>query len=78
MALVRPPRKVYASTMAAEASTETSKLQPSTRCSSSPRAYMEMPDEKIVITAKEKALKARVFSSKRSFRYSGTERALLP
>ncbi len=78
MALVRPPRKVYANTMAADASTHTSKLHPSTRCSRRPRAYMEMPEEKMVMTAKEKALKARVFSSKRIFRYSGTERALLP
>ena len=39
---------------------------------------MEMPEEKTVITAKVKALNPRVFSSKRIFRYSGTERALLP
>ena len=39
---------------------------------------MEMPEEKTVMTAKETALKARVFSSKRSLRYSGTERALEP
>ena len=37
-----------------------------------------MPEEKIVITAKLKAFSVRVFSSKRSFRYSGTERARLP
>ena len=37
-----------------------------------------MPDEKMVMTAKVKALNARVFSSKRIFRYSGTDRALLP
>ncbi len=37
-----------------------------------------MPEEKIVMTAKLKALKPRVFSSKRSFRYSGTERAFEP
>ena len=37
-----------------------------------------MPDEKTVIVAKEIALNARVFSSKRSFRYSGTERAFEP
>ena len=43
-----------------------------------PRAYIEMPELKIVITAKVKALKPRVFSSKRSLRYSGTLRALLP
>ena len=64
--------------MAAEASTDMSKLQPSTRFSRRPRAYMEMPEEKMVMTAKENALKARVFSSKRILRYSGTERALLP
>ena len=39
---------------------------------------MEMPDENTVITANETALNARVFSSNRSFRYSGTERALEP
>ncbi len=64
--------------MAAEHSTEAVKLQPSTSWSSSPSAYMEMPEEKMVITAKEMALNARVFSSKRIFRYSGTERARLP
>jgi hypothetical protein len=37
-----------------------------------------MPEEKTVITAKEMALKPRVFSSKRSLRYSGTERAREP
>jgi len=37
-----------------------------------------MPDEKIVMSAKEQALNARVFSSKRSLRYSGTERAREP
>jgi hypothetical protein len=41
-------------------------------------AYIEMPDEKIVITANEMALKARVFSSKRRRRNSGTERAREP
>jgi hypothetical protein len=39
---------------------------------------MEMPEEKTVIVAKEIALKARVFSSKRSFKYSGTDRAREP
>ena len=32
----------------------------------------------MVITAKVTALKVRVFSSNRSFRYSGTDRARLP
>ena len=41
-------------------------------------AYIEMPEENTVITAKERALKPRVFSSKRSLRYSGTERAFEP
>ena len=41
-------------------------------------AYMEMPEAKMVMTAKEMALNPRVFSSNRSFRYSGTERALEP
>ena len=61
-----------------DAITDVVKFQPSTRCSSIASAYIEMPDEKMVITAKVMALKPRVFSSKRSFRYSGTERALLP
>ena len=56
----------------------TLKFQPSSSSSSLARAYIEMPDEKTVITAKEMALKPRVFSSKRSFRYSGTERAFEP
>ncbi len=42
------------------------------------RAYMEMPEESTVIRAKLTALKARVFSSKRSRRYSGAERAFEP
>ena len=37
-----------------------------------------MPDENTVISANETALNARVFSSKRSRRYSGTERAREP
>ena len=78
MALVSPPRKVYASTMAAENKIEKVKSQPSTSRSSSPRAYIEMPDENTVITAKENAFSVRVFSSNRSRRYSGTERARLP
>ena len=41
-------------------------------------AYIEMPEEKTVMKANEKAFKARVFSSKRSRRNSGTERALEP
>ncbi len=45
---------------------------------SSAMAYMEMPEEKTVMMAKEKAFRARVFSSKRMRRYSGTERAFEP
>ena len=52
--------------------------QPRNVWNSIPIAYMLMPEEKIVITANEMALKPRVFSSKRSRRYSGTERARLP
>jgi hypothetical protein len=37
-----------------------------------------MPEENTVITAKVIALKPRVFSSNRSLRYSGTERAREP
>ena len=55
-----------------------SKFQPRMALSSLARANIEMPEEKTVITAKERALKVRVFSSKRSLRYSGTERALEP
>jgi hypothetical protein len=54
------------------------KSQPRRRLKSLPIAYIEMPDEKTVITANETAFSARVFSSKRSFRYSGTERAREP
>ena len=52
--------------------------QPSSSWNSRPMTYIEMPDEKIVITAKDTALSARVFSSNRRRRYSGTECALLP
>ena len=41
-------------------------------------AYIEMPEEKTVISANEIALKPRVFSSNRSRRYSGTDRAREP
>ena len=41
-------------------------------------AYIEMPDERIVITANRMALKPRVFSSNRSRRNSGTDRAREP
>ena len=41
-------------------------------------AYIEIPEDITVMMAKEKALIARVFSSKRSLRYSGTERAFDP
>ncbi len=64
--------------MAAESSTEAVKLQCSTNSNKSPSAYIEMPDEKTVITANVTAFSARVFSSNRSFKYSGTLRARLP
>src|SRR5438105_751195 len=38
-------------------------------------AYIEIPEEKMVMTAKETALRPRVFSSKRRRRYSGREPA---
>jgi hypothetical protein len=54
------------------------KLHPSSSPISLAIAYIEMPDEKMVMTAKLNALKPRVFSSNRSLRYSGTDRALDP
>ena len=45
---------------------------------SSAIAYIEMPEERMVMIAKENALTARVFSSKRSRRNSGTLRAFDP
>ena len=41
-------------------------------------ACIEIPEPITVITAKLMELRARVFSSKRSLRYSGAERALEP
>ena len=64
--------------MAADANTLNVKFQPSSAPSSNPMAYIEMPEENTVITAKDTAFSPRVFSSKRSFRYSGTERARDP
>ena len=64
--------------MRALTSTLKLKSQPSSTPSSRPMAYMEMPDENTVMAAKVMALKPRVFSSKRSLRYSGTERAREP
>ena len=45
---------------------------------SSAIAYMLMPEENTVMMAKVNAFSARVFSSKRRRRYSGTDRALEP
>ena len=45
---------------------------------SSAMAYMEMPEENSVITPNDTAFSARVFSSKRSRKYSGTLRAFEP
>ena len=56
----------------------TLKFQPSSSTNSLASAYIDMPEEKTVIVANETALNARVFSSKRSFKYSGTERAREP
>ena len=69
---------MYASTIIAQAHMLTLKFQPSSRFSSKPIAYIEMPEDTMVMAAKEIALKPRVFSSNRSRRYSGTERALEP
>ena len=55
--------------------------RPSKTCSawiSRAIAYIEMPELNTVITANEQALRARVFSSKRRRRNSGTERAFEP
>jgi len=54
------------------------KFQPRMALSNLASAYMEIPDDMMVMQAKVRALNPRVFSSKRSFRYSGTERALEP
>src|SRR5213082_2686720 len=50
MALVRPPRKMYPSTMPPATRMLASKLQPSSRLSSFPIAYNEIPDENTVMT----------------------------
>ena len=47
--------------MLADSSTDAVKLQPNTASNRIPRAYMEMPEEKTVITAKVRAFSARVF-----------------
>ena len=55
--------------------------RPSKTCSawiSRAMAYIEMPELKTVITANEQALSARVFSSNRMRRNSGTQRAFEP
>ncbi len=78
MADLSPPRRTYASTTRAETAMQRSYFQPISVSSNLPRACREMPDEKMVITAKEMALKAWVLLSKRSLRYSGTDRAFEP
>ena len=69
---------MYESTITADTRTLTLKLHPSRRCMSSPMAYIETPDENTVMMANDTALKARVFSSKRRRRYSGTDLAREP
>ena len=64
--------------MPADSSTETVKSHPSSNCSSLPIAYIDTPDENTVMPANEMAFRPRVFSSNRSFRYSGTDRAREP
>ena len=65
--------------MPADSQMATLKSQPSRRFEQTrPIAYIEMPDENTVMAAKEIALRPRVFSSKRSLRYSGTDRAREP
>jgi len=69
---------MYKSTIPADKATLKLKFQPRSNSRSFASAYSEIPEEKTIITANEIALKQRVFSSKRSFRYSGTERAFEP
>jgi len=69
---------MYPSTMPPATRMLASKLHPSSRLSSFPIAYREIPDENTVMTANETAFTPRVFSSNRSFRYSGTDRAREP
>jgi hypothetical protein len=64
--------------MPADSSTDRVKSHPSSSCRSLPIAYIDTPEENTVIAAKEIALSPRVFSSKRIFRYSGTDRARDP
>jgi hypothetical protein len=64
--------------MTAETTMLTSKLQPSSRLKSLPMAYIETPDEKMVMAANDTAFSVRVFSSNRRRRYSGTLRARDP
>ena len=91
MALDNPPSRIYPSTITADSTTQTEKIYSGPRpmlangrsktcriCSSRAMAYMEMPEEKTVINANENALNARVFSSNRNRRYSGTDRAREP
>jgi Ni,Fe-hydrogenase III small subunit len=54
------------------------KFQPSTFSRRIASAYMAMPEARIVIIANRMALRPRVFSLKRSFRYSGTDLAFEP
>ena len=54
------------------------KFQPRIARSSVASAYIEIPDDMTVMQANVIALNPRVFSSKRSLRYSGTERAFEP
>ncbi len=49
--------------MAADSSTDWVKFHPSTSSNSNPSAYIEMPEENSVMSAKVIALKPRVFSS---------------
>ncbi|MBA7579475.1 hypothetical protein ES708_21346 [subsurface metagenome] len=75
---VSPPRYTYTSTITAETSRLKLKFHPRRVSISMARAYMDIPEANMVIMAKENALKPLVFSSNRSFRYSGTDLAFEP
>ena len=69
----KPLIVTYMATVAAEIHMLTSQFHPRNVWSTSAIAYRLMPETSSVITANAIPLSTRVFSSKRSFRYPGTE-----
>ena len=64
--LVRPPSAMYSSTTTADTAMLAWMFHPSSSARSAPIAYMLIPEEKMVMTAKVSALKPRIVEKRRA------------